>query len=204
MKLVIASNNAHKLVEIREILLATGRTDIELVSISAWPELPEPPEDQDTFQGNALQKARFVYTRLGLPVVADDSGIEVDALGGRPGVHSKRFTAQASPAANNARMLAELADQPDRRARFRCALALVTARGEATAEGTCEGRIAHQAQGNGGFGYDPIFLPQGQADRSMAQLSAAEKNAISHRGRAFRQLPALLARLSDPDQAGAQ
>lgn len=204
MKVVIASNNTHKLAEIREILLAAGRNDIELLSISAWPELPEPPEDQDTFVANALQKARFVYARIGLPVVADDSGIEVDALGGRPGVHSKRFTAQASPAANNARMLAELAGRPDREARFRCALALVMAQGEATAEGTCEGSIAHQPRGSGGFGYDPIFLPRGQADRSMAQLSAAEKNAISHRGRAFRQLPALLAQLAGPIQAAGQ
>lgn len=194
-QLVVATNNAHKLEEIRAILADAGLVGVEVLGLDHWPELPEPPEDQDTFEGNALQKARFVFERLGLPAVADDSGIEVDALGGAPGVHSKRFTPEATATSNNQRLLDELSGRSDRGARFRCALALVTAQGEQTASGSCEGTIGTGLRGLAGFGYDPLFMPVDHPGRSMAELSAGEKNAISHRGRAFRHLPAMLGAL---------
>ena len=193
MPIVLATNNAHKVREIREILGAAGIQD-EVLSLDDFPEIPEPPEEQDTFAGNALQKARFVFAHLGMTAVADDSGIAVDALGGAPGVYSKRFTPEKTAQSNNARLLRELAQTPDdqRTARFVCAMAVVSAHGEQVAEATCEGRIAHAPRGQGGFGYDPLFLPDETPGRTMAELSADEKHAISHRGRAFAQLPAVL------------
>ena len=193
--LVLASNNAHKLAEVRAILAPLG---VAVRPLSDFPELPEPPEDHDTFEANALQKARFVFARTGLPTVADDSGLAVDALGGAPGVHSKRFSGASEDvsAANNALLLEKLAGRTDRGARFICAIALVTARGEATARGEVLGSIGTTPSGSGGFGYDPLFWPEDVPGRSMAQLSPEEKNAISHRGRAFRQLPGLLGTLS--------
>ncbi|MCK6502941.1 RdgB/HAM1 family non-canonical purine NTP pyrophosphatase [Myxococcota bacterium] len=193
--LVVATTNPHKLDEIHAILAQAGLPGVEVVGLDRWPDLPEPPEDGDTFQANALQKARFVHQRLGLPVVADDSGLEVDALGGAPGVRSKRYTPQATADSNNTRLLRELLGVEDRSARFRCVLALVTDRGEATADGSCEGCITSSPRGAGGFGYDPLFEPRDHPGRTLAELSPDQKNAISHRGRAFRQLPALWARL---------
>ncbi len=190
--ILLASHNAHKLAEVTEILAPFG---VRVRSIADFPEVPEAPEDAETFPENALQKARFVHARTGLPCVADDSGLEVDALGGAPGVRSKRYTLEARADTNNARLLAELTGVADRRARFRCAIALVGPRGEAVAEGACEGRILTAPSGTGGFGYDPLFEADDQPGRSLAELSAAEKNAISHRGRAFRQLPGLMSRL---------
>lgn len=195
MRLLLATHNAHKVDEIRAILAAAGAgmAGVEVVGLDAHPDIPESPEDHDTFVDNALQKARFVFARAGVACVADDSGLEVDALGGAPGVNSKRFTPEATAASNNARLLRELSGVSARRARFRCVLALVTADGEWTASGSCEGRIATAASGDGGFGYDPLFVPDDQGGRSMAALTAEEKNRISHRGRAFAQLPGLLA-----------
>jgi XTP/dITP diphosphohydrolase len=200
MQLLIATHNAHKLDEIRAILAAGGLAEagVEVLGLDAFPDVPEAPEDHDTFVDNALQKARFVFERTGLPCVADDSGLEVDALGGAPGVKSKRYTPEATAEANNRKLLAALAGVPDRTARFRCVLALVSALGEWTADGACEGRIGDGVRGAGGFGYDPLFLPDGEGGRTMAELSPAEKNRISHRGRAFAQLPALLAAAMKP------
>ena len=189
MKLLLASGNAHKAEEIRAILAGTG---IEIITLLDRPDLPEPPEDQATFEGNALQKARTIHALTGMPVVADDSGIEVDALDGRPGVHSKRYSPQGTHAANNELLLSELAGRDDRAARFRCVIALVTTAVELTADGRCEGHIAESLSGTGGFGYDPVFVPDDLDGRSMAEASLDEKNGISHRGRAFRQLPELL------------
>lgn len=189
MKLLFATNNAHKVTEVRQILDGTGITVLTLAD--AGLDL-DPPETGTTFEANALQKAHYVHERAGLPVIADDSGIEVDALGGAPGVHSKRFSPEATTEANNRLLLERLAGRTDRTGRFRCVLALVGLGPEATVSGACEGRIAQQASGEGGFGYDPIFLPDEAPGRSMAELSAAEKNAISHRGRAFAALPDLL------------
>lgn len=195
MRLLLATHNAHKVEEIRAILADAGdaMAGVEVVGLDAYPDIPEAPEDHDTFVDNALQKARFVFERSGVACVADDSGLEVDALGGAPGVRSKRFTPEATATSNNARLLRDLDGQEDRRARFRCVLALVTPGGEWTAAGACEGQIGTAVRGDGGFGYDPLFLPDGQGGRAMAELSAADKNVISHRGRAFAQLPALLA-----------
>ena len=191
-QLVLASNNAHKVEEVGAILAPLG---IVVRPLKDFPEIPEPPETGDTFEANALQKARFVYARTGLPTVADDSGLAVDALGGAPGVHSKRFSPEARADTNNALLLQKLAGVEGRRGRFVCALALVTEAGEAVVRGEVEGDIGHELTGEGGFGYDPLFWPLEAPGRSMAQLSADEKNAISHRGRAFRQLPALLEKL---------
>lgn len=195
MKLLIATHNAHKLDEIRAILAAAGLAEagVEVVGLDAYPDVPESPEDHDTFVDNALQKARFVFDRTGVPCVADDSGLEVDALGGLPGVKSKRYTPEATAEANNAKLLGALAGVADRTARFRCVLALVTADGAWTADGACEGCIGEAIRGAGGFGYDPLFLPDGERGRTMAELTAGEKNRISHRGRAFAKLPGLLA-----------
>jgi XTP/dITP diphosphohydrolase len=191
-QLVLASNNAHKVAEVGAILAPLG---ITVRPLADFPEIPEPPETGDTFEDNALQKARFVFARTGLPTVADDSGLAVDALGGAPGVRSKRFSPEARADTNNALLLEKLAGVEGRRARFVCALALVTDAGEAVVRGEVEGDIGHALTGEGGFGYDPLFWPLEAPGRSMAQLSPDEKNAISHRGRAFRQLPGLLSKL---------
>mgnify|MGYP001182625052 CR=1 FL=1 len=192
MQIILASRNPGKIREIHQIL---DNDNLEIVGLDAFPELPEIPEEQDSFEGNALQKARFVHERTGLLCVADDSGLEVDALNGAPGVRSKRFTPEATSSSNNRALLRVMQDANQRSARFRCAIAVVGSVGEATACGSCEGEIAYQARGTGGFGYDPLFLPVAYPGRSMAEISTAEKNRISHRGEAFRQLPEILARL---------
>ena len=189
MKLVMATTNPHKLEEVRAIL---AHTRIDVSPLSDYPDIPEPPETGETFVANALQKASFVHALLGVPVIADDSGLEVDALHGAPGVHSKRFSPEQTHEANNALLLEKLRETTERTARFKCVLALVAESISATVQGTCEGRIAHRLSGHAGFGYDPLFLPDELPGRSMAEASMTEKNAISHRGRAFEQLPALL------------
>lgn len=194
MPLLFATQNAHKAHEVAAILDGTG---IELITLLERPDIPEPPETGTTFVENALQKARHVHELTGLPVIADDSGIEVDALGGAPGIHSKRFSPEGTDDANNQLLLHQLKTKADRTARYRCVLAIVTATQSEVVEAACEGKIAIQAQGSGGFGYDPYFLPDEAPGRTMAQLTLAEKNAISHRGRAFRRLPELLARVGE-------
>lgn len=191
MQIILATQNAHKVHEIRA-LLATVAPRIQVTGLDAFPDIPEPPEDQDNFEGNALQKARFVFARTGIACVADDSGLEVDSLNGAPGVHSKRFTPEATAASNNLRLLSDLSGLPNRSARFRCALAVVSPAGERTAAGACEGTIGTALQGSGGFGYDPLFWPRERPGRTMAELSTDEKNAISHRGLAFTHLPSLM------------
>lgn len=136
-----------------------------------------------------------MFERTGLPTVADDSGLEVAALDWGPGIHSKRFTPEATAASNNARLLRDLDGVSDRRARFRCVIALVTDQGEATASGQVEGVIGHEPKGEGGFGYDPLFWPVEYPGLTMAQVSMAQKNRVSHRARAFGQLEDLLRRL---------
>jgi len=188
--LIFATNNAHKVQEVRALLDGTG---VALQTLAEAGLDLDPPETGSTFEANALQKARFVADHTGRPCIADDSGIEVDPLGGAPGVHSKRFSPEGTDEANNALLLARLDGVTDRTARFRCVLALTGLGEDVTLEGRCEGRIARSARGQGGFGYDPLFLPDAFPGRSMAELSMTEKNAISHRGLAFAQLPALLA-----------
>ena len=185
MKIFVATHNAHKLREIARILPA-----FEVV-----PDDPEGVvEDADTFSGNALIKVRAIAARhVGAWCMADDSGLEVAALGGAPGVRSARYAGEpCNTAANNALLLKNLRGAEDRRANFTCAVALVSPQGaESVVEGRCFGAIAHAPSGAEGFGYDPLFVPEG-CDRSFAELSADEKNAISHRGRALAKAAALL------------
>ncbi len=187
MRVVLATRNAHKITEVRRI--APGIDWIPMPDA-----LPDPPETGDTFEENAVQKARFVFERTGELALADDSGLEVDALAGRPGVKSRRYSPEATDAANNALLLRELASHTERGARYRCVIALVGGGGVRTAAGACEGVIGHAPRGGGGFGYDPLFWPAG-SPRAMAELSPAEKDAISHRGAALAQLDRLLAGL---------
>jgi XTP/dITP diphosphohydrolase len=182
---VLATTNPHKLDEIRAIL---ADAPFQLLSLGEAGVYEEPPETDATFLANALQKATFGHERTGLLCLADDSGLEVDALAGRPGVHSRRFTPEATAEANNRALLAALDGVTDRRARFRCAVAAVGAHATFTTEGTVEGVIATVPRGDHGFGYDPLFLPDDTPGRTMAELTSAEKHAISHRGRAFRAL----------------
>jgi XTP/dITP diphosphohydrolase len=189
MELLFATANAHKIEEVRAMLAGT---DITMITLLDRTDLGDAPETGDTFEHNACEKARYMFEKTGLPAIADDSGIEVDALGGAPGVHSKRFSPEATAEANNALLLKKLDGVTERSARFRCVLAYVGHHGERTVEGRCEGAIATEARGSEGFGYDPLFMPNEAPGRSMAELSMDEKNAISHRGRAFAQLPSLL------------
>ena len=191
MQLLFATQNQHKLIEVRQILAGS---DIEVVDLSSYPELGELPETHDTFQENALQKASALHAHTGLPAIADDSGLEVDALDGAPGVHSKRYSVAETAEANNQKLLSALSGVTQRSARFRCSLALVTQDFSGVVDGTCEGSIANALCGVAGFGYDPVFFPDGVLGKSMAEISMAEKNAISHRGRAFSNLPELLFR----------
>lgn len=195
-KVLIATNNKHKVEEIETALNFEGW---EFLTLADCEPYPEPVEDADTFEGNALIKARAAHEATGLAALADDSGLAVDALGGAPGVFSARYCGvHGDDDANNAKVLAELEGVPDeeRTARFVCALAFVDEDGtENTAFGTIEGRIAHGLSGEGGFGYDPMFLPDefGGA-KTLAEVSQKEKNAISHRGNALRALKEKLAR----------
>lgn len=195
-RLLFATRNRGKLAELRALVAPHG---IEVDSLDDVDAPGEVEEDGETFTANAEKKARAALAATGLPALADDSGLDVDALDGAPGVRSARYAGPGQDdAANNAKLLAALASVPDARrtARFRCALAFVDAAGTLTvAEGTLEGRIGQAPRGAGGFGYDPLFLlPDG---RTLAELSAAEKNAISHRGQALRKMaPHLVARLT--------
>ncbi len=193
-RLAVASQNRHKLREIRAIC---ADWPVEWVTVEThegpWPHVEEP---HDTYLPNALEKARAVARALGVPAVADDSGLEVDALGGAPGPRSARYAGEGAADADNRRLLlAALKGVPGsgRTARFRCVAAVGWPDGrELHAEGVCEGTLGTKERGNGGFGYDPLFVPEGW-DRTMAELEPAEKDRISHRGRAFRALRALLA-----------
>lgn len=184
-RVLLATRNAGKVRELRALLSGEG---IEVLSVADVPGAPEVEETGATFRENALLKARALAGATGLLAVADDSGLEVDALAGAPGVSSARYAGEPKDDVRNYQKLLEaLGGVPDeaRTARFRCALAVVAPWGEeAVFEGACEGRIAGGPRGSGGFGYDPVFLPAG-GPRTMAELSDAEKNAISHRGRAF-------------------
>lgn len=188
---VIASNNAHKAQEIAEALDFPGW---EFGTLRQLGIQSDPAEDADTFLGNARIKARAAHEASGgKAVLADDSGLEVDALDGAPGVYSARYAGEdATDADNNAKLLSALADVPDRdrTARFVCTLVLIDEEGsETVARGTVEGRIGHEERGSNGFGYDPLFLPDVFADgRTLAEALPEEKNAVSHRGNALREL----------------
>lgn len=183
--MILATKNRHKLEEMRLALEGMG---IDLRSAFEFADLPEVVEDADTLEGNALKKARETFILTGITSVADDTGLEVDALGGRPGVWSARYAGEGATYAMNVdKLLAELSDVPiDRRtARFRTVIAVAGPAGEWTVDGVCEGEILTERIGEGGFGYDPVFRPAGY-DRSFAEMSIEEKNLISHRGKALK------------------
>ena len=183
MKLVIATRNKHKLEEIREIFNVSG---LKIVSALDYPDVPDVVEDGTTFEANAMKKAVSLAKATGLWALADDSGLEVDALNGAPGIYSARYAGESvSYPANNRKLLKELEKMPNRRARFRCVIALSSPEGKArTVDGRCEGVIAHEERGKQGFGYDPLFIPDGFS-KTFAEMDADSKNAISHRGRAL-------------------
>ncbi len=195
-RLVVATGNAHKLEEIRSILTERHDLDVELVSMREF-GVAEPVEDGATFEANALIKARACAEATGLPALADDSGLEVEALDGAPGVHSARYAGEPTDdAANNRKLIDALEGVPAERrtARFVCAAAMVTPEGlEQVRLGTMTGRIVDTPRGEYGFGYDPHFVSDVIDDgRTNAQLTPAEKQAISHRGIAFRALRPVL------------
>jgi len=205
VRVVVATRSAHKLRELRQLLDLPG---IGLVSLDDLGIPGEPIEDGETFETNARIKARFATRATGLPALADDSGIEVEALDGRPGVRTRRYAGpDATDAANNAKLLLELADVPPARrgARYVCVLTLAVPDPSApgglrlvSRRGTSRGRIAFEPRGNGGFGYDPIFEPAGEppGGRTFGQYSATEKHAISHRARAAARMRPVLEALA--------
>ena len=182
MKLVFATGNLHKLKEAQEIL----GPGFELVPASAVGITEDIPETGNTFKANSLQKAEYIYERTGMDCFADDSGLEVDCLGGAPGVETARFAGPARDwAANNAKLLREMGDATNRKARFRTCVTLILGGEKHFFDGVMEGSIGHTPYGNGGFGYDPIFIPEGY-NVTTAEFPEGEKNAISHRGKALR------------------
>ncbi|GHJ36553.1 RdgB/HAM1 family non-canonical purine NTP pyrophosphatase [Streptomyces sp. TS71-3] len=189
-RLILATRNAAKVIELRAILAHAGLTH-ELLGADAYPELPDVKETGVTFAENALLKAHAMARATGLPAVADDSGLCVDVLGGAPGILSARWAGRhGDDQANLELLLAQLADidEAHRGAHFACAAALALPDGrERVVEGQLRGTLRYEAVGDGGFGYDPILQPEGNS-RTCAQLTPAEKNAISHRGKAFRAL----------------
>ena len=213
--LVFATRNAGKLVELRLLLPELAAAQLEVIDIGEAArrlgrEIPEVDEDRNSFAGNAIKKACEVAAATGLPALADDSGLEVEALGGAPGVHSARYAGLGATAeANNAKLLAALGGvRPERRrAKFRAVLALADVTGPLgdeviSATGTCEGLILEAPRGTGGFGYDPLFLLPDR-DQTMAELGAELKGEVSHRARAMAAIkPRLLAYLGSLDAAG--
>ncbi len=192
---MLATRNVGKLMELRRIL-AQEAPACEVLGLDDLPPYDEPAETEPTFEGNALIKARAALAATGMPAIADDSGLCVDALNGMPGVLSARWAGGRDDGANNALLLAQLAEVPDERlgAEFRCAMALAQPGGDEHVEvGVVRGWLLRAPQGGGGFGYDPLFIADGQSV-SNAELAPGDKDAISHRGQALRAIvPALLA-----------
>lgn len=182
--IILASRNKDKIAELRQTLNPLG---ITLKSSTDFPELEEVIEDRETLKDNALKKARYTHQKTELPALSDDTGLEVEALNGRPGVYSARYAAEdASYQDNVDKLLQELANTPPvkRQAQFRTVVAFVTTNDEFTFEGVCKGLITEKEQGDGGFGYDPVFQPDAH-DSTFAELSNKQKNTISHRGKAI-------------------
>ncbi len=188
MRIVVATRNRGKVVELLRLF---DLPNVELLSLHDLPDMPDVIEDADTFEGNAKKKAWETAITLGLPALADDSGLEVDALGGAPGIHSARYAGEhGNDGANVDKLLAAMIDVPDaqRTARFRCVLAFADPKGALGTQmhcvsGAINGRVLHARQGGGGFGYDPILVPDNET-LSMAELSLERKNQISHRAQA--------------------
>lgn len=188
MKLLFATNNRHKLQEVREIL---GQ-DVELVALREAGIDTDIPETQETLEGNASQKAWFIYNLTGHDCIADDTGLEIEALDGRPGVYSARYAGDGCTFDDNVqKVLKEMQGKENRRARFRCVISLILRGNEYLFEGVSDGCISDEPAGSGGFGYDPVFVPEGCA-QSFALMPPAQKNAISHRGRAVEKMKRFL------------
>ena len=193
MKIVFATNNAHKLDEVRQVV----GEKFDIVSLRECGIVEDIPENEPTLEGNALAKARYIYERTGFNCFADDTGLEVDALGGEPGVRSARYATEGHDDEANKRLLLErLQGEENRAAQFRTAVALILGGKEYLFEGIVRGDIATEQHGEGGFGYDPLFFPEG-GDLTFAQMSSEEKNAISHRGRAVRKLAEFLQQMGN-------
>lgn len=183
-RLIFATNNAHKLEEVRAIV----GSQFELVTLREAGITEDIPEEEPTIEGNALAKARYVWQKTGCDCFADDTGLEVDELGGAPGVHSARYATDGHDfAANREKLLHEMEGKEVRSARFRTVVALIEGGAEQCFEGIVEGEITTQERGEGGFGYDCLFQPLGY-EQTFAELAPEEKNAISHRGRAVAKL----------------
>jgi XTP/dITP diphosphohydrolase len=200
MEIVLATRNKKKIEEIRRI---TAGLPISILSLDNFPDCPETVEDRDTFEGNAVKKAIEVCTCTGKPALADDSGLEVDALGGAPGVYSARYAGNEGGGNNDVRnyekLLVELKNVPDekRGARFVCCMALAFPDGLVkTFFGYVEGRIGHKPKGETGFGYDPVFIPKNYK-ATFAEMSGNEKDKLSHRGKALMKLASFLQSLPD-------
>lgn len=184
MKLVFATNNRHKLDEVRAIV----GDRVEVLSLNDIECHDEIPETADTLQGNALIKARYIYEKYGLDCFADDTGLEVEALSGEPGVYSARYAGEeCSSEANMQKLLHNLTGKSNRNAQFRTVIALIINGEEKLFNGIVKGSITEEKRGDSGFGYDPIFIPEGFSE-SFAQMSSEQKNSISHRYRATEQL----------------
>lgn len=184
MKLVFATNNQHKLKELQAIL----GDHFELLSLKDIGCFEEIPEEQPTLEGNARQKAEYIYEKFGFSCFADDTGLEIDALKGEPGVYSARYAGEAKDQqANMDKVLARLINEENRKARFRTVISLVLDGEEKQFDGIVEGEITRDKRGGSGFGYDPIFLPNGY-EKTFAEMDLSEKNQISHRARAVQKL----------------
>jgi XTP/dITP diphosphohydrolase len=199
MQIIFASNNKHKIREISNIL----GDSFTLLSLSDINMEEDIPENEPTLEANALHKARHIHTATGMNVFADDTGLEVDALDGIPGVHSARFAGEMKDSdANIEKLLAMLGNNPERRARFRTLIALIFEGREYLFEGRSEGLIIKEKRGNNGFGYDPVFIPDGY-DKTFAEMNLDEKNRISHRSKAFEKLRLFLSETSYDAAAGS-
>lgn len=188
-KLILASRNKNKIAELEQLVAHLG---IEILSALDFPELEEVEEDQPTLEGNALKKARYVFHKTGIPALSDDTGLEVDALDGSPGVYSARFAGENATYQDNVqKLLLALKGEHNRAAQFRTVVALVDSTNEYVFEGICTGKITEKEMGKKGFGYDPIFMPTEFAE-TFAQMDANIKNLISHRGKAIQKLVSFL------------
>lgn len=194
MNLILASRNKKKIRELKKIIeegiIAEQDTSVDILTPDDFPQCEEVEEDGDTFEANAVKKALYTAKCSGLTAVADDSGLAVDALDGAPGVYSARYAGEpADDKANNRKLLDELKDVPDekRTARFVCCIALAKGDDVRTFTGYVEGKIGRENRGESGFGYDPVFYPEGH-DRTFAEMTDDEKNSMSHRGRALEKL----------------
>jgi XTP/dITP diphosphohydrolase len=195
MELVFATNNQHKLREINHVL----GDSFKLLSLADIGMEEDIPETEPTLEGNALQKARYIYKATGLDVFADDTGLETEALNGEPGVHSARFAGESKDSGLNIdKLLLLLGDNPNRKAQFRTLIALILKGREYIFEGKVKGNILTERRGKEGFGYDPVFMPDGSS-LTFAEMDLSEKNKISHRARAFEKLRKFLVENEFPE-----